>query len=182
MRASPHPVPFRPRQARGFAMIEFLMVALILAIGLLGLLGMQVVSVASGTQSRFRGTATMLAHNVLDRIVAEGQVSQAERYASGNGTITTAGWVFIDPSTLSGKASSATEDFYYDIQGNPVASDDPSLVYTVTWQRMAGVSGSNVLAMQSFVVNVQWNEAVKNTSGQTVVQQHYFSVSRNVRV
>lgn len=167
-------------------MIEFLLVAFIMAIGLLGLLATQVVAVSNGTQSRMRGTATFLAHNVLDRIVAEGQVSLAERYESGNGSITpvTTGsrWVFIDPTGLTAASSAGATIFYYDIQGNVVAANSPDRIYTLTWQRMAGVVGSNTLAMQPFVVNVQWNEAVKNASGTTVIQPRYFSVSRNVRI
>jgi type IV pilus modification protein PilV len=161
-------------------MIELLLVAFILSIGLLGLLSLQLVSISSGSQSRMRGTATMLAHNLLDRAVAEGMISSAERYSSGTGTITTTNWVFIDPTGLTANAGTK---FYFDIQGNALTSaTDPNLVYTVSWQRMAGVLGSNVLAMQPFVVNVQWLEAVKASNGTTALQPHYFSVSRNVSI
>jgi hypothetical protein len=163
-------------------MIELMLVAFILAVGLLGLLSLQVVSIASGGQSRLRGTATILAHNLLDRVVAEGLISSAERYDSGNGTITTTGWRFIDPVGLTAETSTGGANFYYDVQGNAVAASDPSLVYIVSWQRMPGMVGSNVLAVQPFVVNVQWNEAIKTSNGTTSIQSHYFSASRNVRI
>ena len=168
-------------------MVELLMVALILGVGLLGLLSLQVASISNGGQSRLRGTGAFLAHNLLDRVVAEGLISSAERYDSGNGTIQPAPvgltrWTFIDPDGLTATTSTAAQNYYYDIQENPVAATSPTLIYTVSWQRMAGVTGSNVLAMQAFVVNVQWNEAVKTSSGATSIQPHYFSASRNVRI
>ena len=163
-------------------MIELMLVAVIMGIGLLGLLSLQVLSIASGGQSRMRGGATLKAHNLLDRVVAEGILSSAERYDSGNCTVTSTGWTFIDPTAaMSAHTSTSTENLYYDINGNSVASSSPTLIYTLSWQRMAGVKGSNTMAMQSFVVNVQWSEAVK-TSGVTSIQPHYFSVSRNVRI
>lgn len=179
---NPRPSRSSHASAQGFSMIELMLVAFILAVGLLGLLSLQVVSIASGGQSRLRGTATILAHNLLDRAVAEGLISSAERYDSGNGTITSTDWTFIDPVGLTPATSAGGTNFYYDVQGNAVAAADPSLVYTVSWQRMPGMVGSNVLAMQPFVVNVQWNEAVKTSNGTTSIQTHYFSASRNVRI
>lgn len=163
-------------------MIELLLVAFIMAIGLLGLLSLQVVSISSGGQSRMRGTATMLAHNLLDQAVAEGMISSAERYDSGNGVVTTTGWKLIDPAGLTAISSTAATNYYYDLQGNTVTAANPNLVYTVSWQRMLGLSGSNVLAVQPFVVNVQWKEATRTPAGATTIQTHYFSVSRNVRI
>ncbi len=168
------PRPARPEQ--GFTMVELLVVAVILAIGLLGLIALQVASIKSGGQSRLRGTATLLGHNLLDRAVAEGLVSSAERYDQ-NGVVSSTGWKYIDPN-LSAYTSTATDNLFFDINGNAVPSNDPNLVFTVSWQRFAGVNAGPTYAFQPFVVNVNWKEA--DASGS--LQQVYFSVSRNVRI
>jgi type IV pilus modification protein PilV len=170
----------RPRRAEtGFSLVELLLVATIMAVGLLGLLAMQVVGISNSSQSRHRGTAALLAHCLLDRMVAEGQMSAGERYSSTFGTTT---WVFIDATSTSGHTSTAAENFYYDLNGNAVTAASPNLAYTLSWVRSPRVIGSNIQAMQGFVVNVKWNEAVRNSSGATVVTPKYFSVSRNVRI
>ena len=168
------------RRQRGFSMVEMLIGAFILGIGALGMAALQVASAASGTKSRSLGTATLLAHNLLDRITAEGNLAQAERFDQ-SGTVTSTGWAFIDPAGFAAGASTTATSLYFDISSNTVAAGSPTVYYTVTWQRFQGVRASTSYAYQPFVVNVRWNEAVRQGSA-TVVQPRYFSVSRNVRL
>ncbi len=173
------PPPARSSES-GFSMVEMLIAAFIMSIGLLGLLALQVTSISNATSSRERGTATLLAHDLLDRIQSEGALAAAERYDSG--TVTSTGWTFIDPVTITNAVSSAgATNLYYDIKGNPTTMGAANVQYTVSWQRQAGITVGSRNAMQPFVVNVQWVELVK-VNGVNTLLQKYFSVSRNVRV
>lgn len=174
-------VRLKTHNQSGFSLIELLMTAFILAIGLLGLLSLQVIATAQSTNSRERGTATLLAHNILDRIVAEGALSAGERMDSSTGALTSSGFTFTDPAGLSAGASSGDKIFYFDISGKNVAATDPTKIFTITWVRNAGSLAGPFNASAEFIVNVRWQEAVK-TNGTTSLQDKYFSVGRNVRL
>lgn len=168
------------RTEAGFTLVELLLAAFVMSIGLLGLLSLQVVSMAQGQQSRQRGTATFLAHNLLDQAVAEGLVSSAERYDQ-EGSLNTTTFRFTDPVTLSTHVSSTAENRFYNLDGTEVTSTDPSKIFTVSWQRDLGVKAGYDYAYQNVIVNVAWQEAVK-VNGVTTLQTRYFSASRNVRL
>lgn len=172
---------------RGFSMVELLMAAFILGIALLGLAALMTVSIAQGGSSRKRGTATLLAHSLLDRIQAEGALSAAERYTSDTGTITSTGWYFIDPAAFSAHTSSTTEATAggygtYDVLGNYVPANDPNKIFTVNWQRLSSDKTQFSLnaAQQYFIVNVSWQEA--NPKTPATPMNKTISVSRYVRL
>jgi type IV pilus modification protein PilV len=172
---------------RGFSIVELLMAAFILGIALLGLAALMTVSIAQGGSSRKRGTATLLAHSMLDRIQAEGALSSAERYASSTGTVTTTNWYFIDPVGFTAHTSTASEGTTngygtYDVLGNFVATSSPNKVFTVTWQRLAGDSANFALnaAQQYYIVNVTWQEA--DPKAPATPLNKTISVSRYVRL
>lgn len=165
----------------GFSLVELLMVAFILAIGLLGLGALQVVSTAQSASSRERGTANLIAHSVLDRVQSEGSLSAAERLTTD--TVTSTGFTFIAPADLTTAHDSTTaESLAFNVRGDLVAATAADKVFTLTWRRQNGVSASLNTAYQEFIVNVSWKEAVHNTSGQIVVVDKTISVSRYVRV
>jgi Tfp pilus assembly protein PilV len=68
------PNPRRSRQA-GFSLIEFLLAAFVMAIGILGLTMLQVMSLRGGTGSRALNTAVVVGEGVLESIQAEGRQS-----------------------------------------------------------------------------------------------------------
>lgn len=203
------PVRLRPSaKEAGFSMVELLLAAFIMAIGLFGLLGLQLASIKQNTQSRSRGTATMLAHNLLDRITAIGTLAVADR--SNNNTPApydpaappanpmqaVLANLSADTKTTDGD-SSTTESkgcygflgetvptdrtSYYDITGAKLPKDDPARrVFTVTWSRTNERYAGPWNATAEYTVNVQWEEAP--VPGKTVTQKKYFSVSRNVRI
>ncbi|HJU84612.1 MAG TPA: prepilin-type N-terminal cleavage/methylation domain-containing protein [Holophagaceae bacterium] len=182
----------RPSQ-QGFSMVEVLMAAFIMAIGLLGLAALQVTSQAFGTGSRYRGTATFIAHSVLDQIQAEGSTTAAQRFSFGVVTLPPAGFTYIGNADATASAANIPgpsftilgllpTDPYY--TANPTASTN--IVFKTTWQRSAGniiyQTGSataSVAAIQQFLVNVYWDEydPVKKTT-----TQKYITVSRYVRI
>ncbi len=73
------------RQSAGFTMIELLVAVLILAIGLLGVAGIQTFSVKATSNSSLRGTALYLANNMLDRMRANSAAVEAGSYDSMTG-------------------------------------------------------------------------------------------------
>ena len=172
----------RAEAQRGFTMVELLMAMAIFAIGMLGLAALQVVSVSQGTGGRLRGTATFLAHSVLDRATAEGQVTAAERQANSNGlpnTIT--GWTFIGDASASAKADGAALKF--DLNGKPIDAADKTtpVVFTANWFSRAGtVNAGTRTALQEFVVNVTWKESDPKKGN--VLDTKAISVSRYVRI
>lgn len=175
------------RPEEGFSIVELLLAAFILGIALLGLAALMTTSIAQGGSSRKRGTATLIAHSVLDRIQAEGALAAAERYNSGTGTVTSSGWYFIDPVGFSAHTSTATEgntNQYgtFDVLGNFVPATDPNKVFTVNWQRLAGDSTNFALnaAQQYYIVNVSWQEADPKAPATPINKT--ISVSRHVRL
>jgi type IV pilus assembly protein PilV len=58
------------QHARGFSMIELLVAVLVMGIGVLGISGLQLVSLQNNRGALFRGEAVQLAYDVMDRIRA----------------------------------------------------------------------------------------------------------------
>lgn len=58
------------RRTNGFTLIEVLVAILIVAVGILGVAGMQVVSLQQNRNALFRDTALQLGNDILDRIRA----------------------------------------------------------------------------------------------------------------
>ncbi|KTS74845.1 pilus assembly protein PilV [Pseudomonas oryzihabitans] len=68
-----------PQTQRGATLIEVLVAMLILAIGLLGLAGLQTVSVQSNQGAYFRSQATILANDIVDRMRANRVAALSDR-------------------------------------------------------------------------------------------------------
>ncbi len=68
------------RRARGFTLIEVLITLVILAIGLLGLAGLQLFSLQSQMEAYQRGQAVMLAEEMAKRIQVNAQAARAGDY------------------------------------------------------------------------------------------------------
>ena len=66
-----HPINtrYRPRQ-RGFTMIEVLIAVIVMAIGLLGLAGLQATGIRNNHTAYLRSQATLLAYDIVDRMRA----------------------------------------------------------------------------------------------------------------
>ena len=76
---SPSSVTLRPRQ-RGFSLIEVMVALMVLAIGLLGLAGLQTLGLKFNTQSYQRTQAVLNAYDIIDRIRANSGGMVAGRY------------------------------------------------------------------------------------------------------
>ncbi len=173
----------RKPSASGFSLIELLVVAIILGIGLLGLAALTTMAVRGYGNSRTRDVAANVANSVLDRLALDGRLSAAQR---GNGSTTFAGALVANATNDAVNTyTDPTPPGYtkYDIQGQPT---NTAPVYQVTWVRRSSKSGltaatTSQTAAAEVVVNVQWTEAEKNSAGATITVNHYLSISRSVR-
>ena len=164
-------------------MVEFFLVALIMGVGLLGLAALSAITVRGFGGSRTRNTASILASNVLDRLTLDGRLTAALRQNSQT----------IPASALIANATDGTVNTYTDPATGFTSFDmlgqasSVTPVFTVSWVRLAPKTtmvpvATSLSAGSELVVNVQWNEAVKNaTTGVATAQPHYISVSRYVR-
>jgi len=94
----------------GFSMVEMLMAAFILAIGLLGLSMLQTMSLRAARGGQNLGVAVHLAEQILDQVELEGRVT----YLNSNLTNYTA------PTALAGLGyiDQASRDLYFDIDSS----------------------------------------------------------------
>lgn len=69
------PIAHRRWSQGGFSMVEMLMTAFIMAIGILGLTALQVMSLKAGRGSRSLTTAVLVGEDVMDRAEMEGRLS-----------------------------------------------------------------------------------------------------------
>ncbi|MBS1766107.1 MAG: prepilin-type N-terminal cleavage/methylation domain-containing protein [Acidobacteria bacterium] len=74
------------RREAGFSLVELLVAAFIMAVGLLGLAALENVALKSNTRSRGYNTAVLVASRVLD--AAETQSRQSQQVASYGGSVT----------------------------------------------------------------------------------------------
>ncbi|NOX51847.1 MAG: type IV pilus modification protein PilV [Gammaproteobacteria bacterium] len=59
---------FLPKQAKGFSMLELLVAVLVMGVGVLGVTGLQMVSLQNNQDALLRGDALQQAYDILDRI------------------------------------------------------------------------------------------------------------------
>lgn len=140
-------------------MVEFLMTAFILAIGLLGLATLQIMAVRATTSSRGISTAILVSEGVMERINAEARQSYLGMVFSGAPTwtpryVTKAPVVGNVKSTDAVPGAAIVE--YYDFAGDPLPSAVGAYFTTSSWvdDQTIGVGTT-----ERYVVRVEFNEA-----------------------
>lgn len=169
------------RRDPGFSMIEFLMTAVILGVGLLGLAALTTTAMRSYGGSRTRDTAMSLSGSVLDRLALDGRLSAQVR--GSGGTVPASALVAnATDGAVNAYADPATTWTTFDLQGQP---SQTAPIFNISWVRRAtkGITPatSSQSAASEVVVNVQWNEEIKSSSGTTTTQPRYVSTSRFIR-
>jgi len=79
------PVQMSNRQ-RGFTLLEVLIAVMLLAVGLLGLAGLQAVSLRNNHSAYLRSQATMLTYDIIDSMRTNRSAAQAANYDIAIGT------------------------------------------------------------------------------------------------
>ncbi|MDB5916232.1 MAG: hypothetical protein JWR40_466 [Massilia sp.] len=136
------------RRQNGLALLESLIATLLLAIGLLGAIGMQARAYSALSDASMRAEATMAS----ERLLAQMSIDQANlaSYAytgSGVPNARVSGWVAQTRAAIPGAGLV--------VQVTPVAATSRSVInIAVTWQRKQG-GATNQHLMTSYIANSQ---------------------------
>jgi len=164
----------RRRAESGFSLVELLVAAFIMAVGLLGLAALETVSLKSNTRARGYNTAVLVASHVLDS--AEAQARQTLQTQTYGGSVTTTTY----PNNYFG-AGAVVEQFTYRGAHLDANSTDPVnktayFTATTTSANAGSYSGSvGTLAVVTTVVT--FREALAN-SGPLVTRT--VTLTRNI--
>ena len=143
------PSPLLRQGAGAFTMVEFLLAAFILAVGLLGLGALQVATVAGGGGSRTRMAAAALGNNTLERVLAEARLVY-QGYGLGVEPAQ------ADPRYTEPGLSEWVERF--DRDGLPTAAESGFFTVTVSRSEPGGLTPSPLATAREFRATVVWEE------------------------
>jgi len=156
---NPSPCLHAHSAERGFSMVEFLMAAFILAIGLLGLASLQLMALRTTTSSRGISTAILVSEGVMERINSEARQSYLGMVFNSAPTwtpryITKAPVVAAVAPTAAVPANAIID--YYDFAGDPLPSAVGAYFTASSWvdTQTLGVGTSD-----RYVVRVEFNES-----------------------
>lgn len=127
------PTASKGRQG-GFSMIELLIAAVILAVGILGLTSLQVMAVKTNTGTRALNTAVDIGNQILDNAATESRLSWNNLLAASPQTLPSA--VYLNPTT------GARTEFYDQsglLLGNGTTAPTGT-VFTVVTTSTAGIA------------------------------------------
>ena len=159
----------------GFSMIEMLMTAFVLAVGLLGLCMLQTMALRGGRGSRSLTTAVHVATAVLDQVEMEGRLSWLNKTVSPLSAQTNASLNLVYIPLGVGNSNSGNPQVF-NLQGNPtdLTSADPTVntpFFTVVTKYMDDVGNAGGLGQLSdFSVTVTFSDTV-NASQSKVQRQ-----------
>lgn len=161
----------RKRSQAGFSMIEMLMTAFVLAVGLLGLCMLQTMSLKASRGSRSLQTAVEVGQAVLDQVEMEGRLSWLN-LTDNNGSSTNANLPNLVYIPLAVGASLPPQ--YFNVLGQtPTTSSDPTVsnpFFTTVTTHVddAGVAGG-IGQVSDYSVTVTFSDLV-NGSGTAVLR------------
>jgi type IV pilus assembly protein PilV len=165
--------PSRPKQG-GFSLIEVLIAVLVFSVGLLGLAGLQAISLKNVHSAYLRTQATFLAYDMIDRMRAN--KNAADSYKDPDDTFYTG--TYISPSGDCPVENSACDCFNVECSQVQLAHfdkeqwlDDISLLLPNSASNIAveNVGGDNI-----YSIHVRWRDRTpkkKEDQNQTPEQQ-----------
>lgn len=136
------------RRQRGIALLEALIATLLLAIGLLGAIGMQARAYSALSEASMRAEASMASEKLLALMTID-QLNLASYAYTGSGaaSVQLAGWLAETRSAIPGAG--------VQVQVSPVAATSRSVInIAISWQRKQGGS-INQHAITSYIANSQ---------------------------
>jgi type IV pilus modification protein PilV len=155
----------------GFSMVEMLMAAFILAIGILGLSMLQVMSLRASRGSRSLTTAVQVAEAMLDQVEMEGRVSWLNvtdtqmaaapapppfQYVNQAGAV-------VRTFTVKGRTPDATATDPADLQ--------PFFTATLNRSQAAVATSASGQVIHDFTVNVTFADTVQANGTPTLIQR-----------
>lgn len=155
------------RRQAGFSMIEMLMAAFILAIGILGLTALQTMSVKAATGSRGLNTAVLVAERVMDEIEANGRncLLYVQSAVPGDPVTAHLSDVFTSPSRVPPAAPNRTYNFAGRINAADPVDPNPYFSLYIQPDITVGAAHPGVVApvaglggIANMTVVVQWTE------------------------
>ena len=166
-------------------MVEFLVAAVILSIGLLGLTSLQVGSVLQAANGRGRTTAAYISNLILQSAQMEGQYFYSAKINGYYPPAMTAVFTATPGTALASQTYGG-----FNVDGVQVTKSDGTAIanlttlvpdankrspkFTASWSRRAyaGAAPASTTQTQEFVINISWVEGT---------QTKYLSMSRNIR-
>ena len=157
---------------KGFSMVEMLLAAFILAIGILGLAMLQAMSLRASRESANVVTATRIAEQIMDRAQQEGRLT----------------WLHITeakivPTGIDFKYLTERQGEKFNIKGDPVNPDDPDPAVSVPVFEVAtrlenvAPSGNGSIGMSDFFIQVKFSDNT-NRDGEPITRT--FNLTRRI--
>ena len=136
------------RRERGIALLEALIATLLLALGLLGAIGMQARAYSALSEASMRAEASMAGERLLALMTIDQPNLASYAYAgSGAASAQLAGWMAETRSAIPGAG--------VQVQVSPVAATSRSVInIAISWQRKQG-GAINHHAITSYIANSQ---------------------------
>lgn len=163
-----HPPSSNPQQGQaGFSMIEMLMTAFILAIGILGLTMLQVMSLKASRGGRSLSTAVLVGEHVMDQVEMEGRLSWLNATDKYTGTSTAVDLPNLRYVSIPDGATRL--ETFNSKGGPPLGNPDPAdntTYFRVTTGRVVSVAPGAATngALSNFTVTVQFTDQLDQAS------------------
>jgi prepilin-type N-terminal cleavage/methylation domain-containing protein len=156
----------RRRGQAGFSMIEMLMTAFIMAIGILGLTMLQVMSLKASRGGRSLSTAVLVGEHVMDQVEMEGRLSWLN--ATGKYTGTSNAVDLPNLKYISLVDGGTRPDSFNSKGGPPLGNPDPAdnaTYFNVVTGRAGSVVATNG-ALSDFTVTVTFTDQLTQAGAQ----------------
>jgi prepilin-type N-terminal cleavage/methylation domain-containing protein len=160
-------VPLVPRPQGGFSLVELLMAAFIMAVGLLGLGMLQAYAIRTTSTAKNMTMAVKIGERSLDAVAAEGRQRLLITRTSTNPDPSQD----LPPTTRYFGGGSVTE--YYTGDGTNQAARDGNTVFTVVISPAAAPDYAEVsgMAIKSYTATVTYNQAVDPKNASKTIQK-----------
>ena len=162
------------RRHAGFTMMEVLVSIVIITVGLLGIAGLQALSLRSTAGAGLRTIATQLAYDITDRMRANAEGVSTGAYTTTASPASVPG-CYNATCTFSQMAQQDLQTWLTRVQtqlpdGQAVICRDSSDPENAT----SGVTGCDNAASAPYYVKIFWKEVNDETAGAAVVQERVF--------